>query len=203
MDATKLRLSEKEMELVSNADLILTKNLIIQKVMHLLGLVQAQQHHYLQSFSSQLTEDVFLTPAKISKGENYRGLPYLILDQPRFFNKENVFAIRHLFWWGNFFSSTLHLSGSPKKLYEEKIINSFESLSKEDFYICINMDQWQHHFDESNFMPVYKLTVTDFGKTIRNNSFIKLSKKILFEKWNKMEENFLEIFHQYISMLAD
>jgi len=34
---------------------------------------------------------------KISKGENYEGLPWVILDFPRYFDKENVFAIRCFF----------------------------------------------------------------------------------------------------------
>ena len=49
---------------------------------------------------------------KIAKGENYLQLPYVLLDYPRCFDKENIFAIRTMFWWGNFFSITLHLSGS-------------------------------------------------------------------------------------------
>ena len=64
---------------------------------------------------------------KISKGENYKGLPWLVLDYPRYFNKEDIFAIRTLFWWGNFFSITLHISGKYKMRYEKKIIDSFES----------------------------------------------------------------------------
>ncbi len=36
MSEAKIRLSQKEMELVINADLILTKNAILEKVKHLL-----------------------------------------------------------------------------------------------------------------------------------------------------------------------
>ena len=30
---------------------------------------------------------------------------------PAVFSKENIFAIRTMFWWGNFFSISLHVSG--------------------------------------------------------------------------------------------
>lgn len=202
MDATKIRLSPEETELVIRADWILTKNNILQKVMHLLGSVQSEQRHYLQSVSSKLPEDILQTSAKISKGENYHGLPYLILDQPKYFSKENIFAIRHLFWWGNFFSSTLHLSGNYKIMYEKKIIQTFHSLNEAGFFVCINPDQWEHHFEEGNFIPINKLTADQFEETIRNNSFIKLSQKIPLEEWDKAEEKLSGIFRQYISMLS-
>ena len=40
---------------------------------------------------------------KISRGENYRGLPYLILDYPAYFSQKDIFAFRTMFWWGHFF----------------------------------------------------------------------------------------------------
>ena len=38
-------------------------------------------------------EMLFHSP-KISKGENYKGLPYVMLDYPRCFGKTDIFAIR-------------------------------------------------------------------------------------------------------------
>src|SRR3989337_3789488 len=129
MDTAKIRLSPEEAALVIRADWILTKNSIIQKTKQLLASLQTEQQHLLLSSSSLFPEEIINSSPKISKGENYKGLPYLVLDYPRYFNKEDAFAIRILFWWGNFFSGTLHLSGIYKKKYEEKIIRSFESLN--------------------------------------------------------------------------
>ena len=95
-------------------------------------------------------------PPKISKGENYKGLPYLVLDYPRYFGKDDHFAIRSMFWWGNFFSITLHLSGIYKKMYENKIEASFTLLKEESFFIGISDDQWEHHFETSNYLPLEK-----------------------------------------------
>ena len=121
MDGTKIRLSAKEMELVTNADWILTKNGIIDKGKTLFGELQEELIAHLKTISSLLPVDVTRIPPKISKGENYNGLPYLILDYPRIFDKQNIFAIRTLFWWGNFFSITLHLGGVHKDEYEKNV----------------------------------------------------------------------------------
>lgn len=91
----KVQLSPLEMELVINSGWILTKNGIIEKVKVLLTELQARQQALLSGpiaigFSFALPEEVILPSPKISKGENYKGLPYLVLDYPRYFNKEHI-----------------------------------------------------------------------------------------------------------------
>ena len=108
MDTPKIRLSKEEEALINRTDWILTKNHILQKVKQLFSNLQSRQHLILQGMLSLQPEIVNSSP-KISKGENYKGLPWLVLDYPRLFEKESFFAIRTLFWWGNFFSTTLHL----------------------------------------------------------------------------------------------
>src|SRR5437762_7300116 len=98
-DHSKIQLSLFEMDLVNNAGWILTKNGIIQKAKQLLLGLQEKQQVYLQLQSSSISAEVLRPSAKISKGENYHGLPYLILDFPRFFEHKDIFAIRTMFWW--------------------------------------------------------------------------------------------------------
>ena len=56
-------------------------------------------------------DQVWQISPKISKGEAYRGLPWLMLDYPRYFGKEGHLSIRVFFWWGNFIAIYLHSSG--------------------------------------------------------------------------------------------
>jgi hypothetical protein len=202
VDRTKIRLSPEEEELVATADWILTKNRVIQKINQLLSNVQTSQQQLLQSCAT-LEKEVLTSSPKISKGENYKGLPWLVLDYPRYFNKEDVFAIRTFFWWGNFFSITLHLSGKYKVKYEKKIIRSFESLKEKDFSVCINEEQWEHHFEASNYLPVSGMNQLHFEERIHNGSFIKLAKKIPLKQWDDVEKKLLEIFGQLINTLKD
>ena len=202
MDITKIRLSPEEEALVATADWILTKNNVLQKIKQLLLILQSGQQDLLLPLNS-LPEEVLKSSPKISRGENYKGLPWLVLDYPRYFNKDDVFAIRTLFWWGNFFSITLHLSGNYKAKYETKIIDSFESLQQEDFSVCINEDQWEHHFETNNYIPVHDLSESQYSEIIVKRSFIKLAKKIPLEQWNDVEKKLLDIFGQLINSLKD
>src|SRR5687767_11488510 len=119
MNETKIQFSNSEAEMMYNAEIILTKNRILEKVRLLF---ESLQEEFVGFSSRQPNQQaLFDIPPKISKGENYEGLPYLILDYPRFFKPDNIFAVRTMFWWGNFFSTTLHLSGLQKASFSPSI----------------------------------------------------------------------------------
>lgn len=203
MNAAKIRLSQKEMEMVINADIILTKNAIQQKINQLLVNLQAGQQQYLQSCNQKIPDQIKQSSPKISRGENYNGLPYLVLDFPRVFTPSAICAIRTMFWWGNFFSCTLHLSGEYKKANEEKILAAFEMLQQQEFYCCNNEYEWEHHFETSNYSYLAGIQKNIFEDIIRNKSFIKLANKIPLEKWDDAEKILLNCFRQLVTILAD
>lgn len=208
MGGTKIQLSEKEMDLVMNADLILTKNAIIKKAISLLDTVQHEQQQYLKQLEKPFPKEAVERSPKISKGENYQGLPYLVLDYPRVFEKENlpdrqagVLAIRTLFWWGNFFSITLHVSGSYKTMFEKNIADSFIGLKEAGFSLCINNEEWEHHFEENNYLPLSQIGENNFQKNITEKRFIKLAKKIPLKDWENMPELLVSGFKRIIEFI--
>jgi hypothetical protein len=196
-DQTKIQLSTFEMSLLISSEWILTKNLIVRKAQRLLEEVQENSWRHVKNNSVGLPHEVISISPKISKGENYHGLPWLMLDYPRYFEKEKVFAIRTMFWWGHFFSTTLHLSGQYKERYSSAIVQAYEALRKNEFYTCINNEQWDHHFEKENYLPVKDFTASNFADHINNRSFVKLSCQLPFSKWNDapglLSESFMRI----------
>jgi hypothetical protein len=196
-DQTKIQLSPFDMDLLKNAEWILTKNMIVKKAQRLLEEVQQNISGYTKQHPSIFPAEVITISPKISKGENYKGLPWLMLDYPRYFDKENVFAIRIMFWWGNFFSTTLHLSGKYKHKYSKSIINCYRELCQNEFYTCVNEEQWHHHFEKENYLPVKNFTAGEFAAHIEKRSFIKLSRELSFSQWDNairlLSENFTQI----------
>ena len=118
---TKITLSAKELDLVCNIDWILTKQAIIQKVYALFGMEAAKMQQIITAAVPSLAGIIDLSGPKITKGENYEKLPYVILDCPRVFQKENTLAMRTMFWWGNFFSTTLSIKSSKFITKKSKI----------------------------------------------------------------------------------
>ncbi len=203
MNAAKIKLSQKEMDLVTNADWILTKNTILKKIDHFLSDLQVKQKILLDKHISNLPGEFLQSTPKISKGENYRGLPYRMLDYPKVFNQSEIFAIRTMFLWGNFFSITLHLSGIAKSTFERKIINAFPKLVEDEMYCCINEDQWEHHFEKNNYIPINTLDKNQFEAIIKENSFCKLAYTISLQEFTDAEDNLLTYFKKIIELIAD
>jgi hypothetical protein len=187
---TNVKLSKEELRLVTDAELILTKNRIIQKVYSLFGELSDEY----KKQSSSLPEEILSVPPKISKGENYNGLPWVMLDYPRKFSQTDVFAIRSFFWWGKFFSITLQLQGKYQEMYAASIADKLEN--KENWWICQNDDAWQHHFEPENYAPYSK------ADTLHHVPFIKLAKKIPLQQWDNAVDFYKISFREIISLLS-
>lgn len=203
MDSAKIRLSAKEMELINNADWILTKNDILKKTVLLLAQLQTLQEKHIKGNTYSVLYDWQVASPKIAKGENYLGLPYRLLDYPAIFNKENIAAIRTFFWWGKCFSVTLHLSGIYKKQFQEKLVRAIPLLQANEVHICINEDPWQHHFEEENYKLLNAYSTMEAASMISNFNFTKLAVKLPIAILNNPEDPLMEAFKLFIEVMED
>ena len=196
----KIQLSPEELKLVKNTDWILTKHVITKKVFEIFGELNEVFKEEAEPYNYLFPDNIKYQNGKISKGENYQLLPYVILDYPSFFWKDRVFAIRTMFWWGKFFSVTLHLSGMHKEKYSHNPALIFSFLQKNNFFICVNEDEWQHYFEEDNYIPVSAITFQQF-ETIIKKDFFKISKKISLTEWENAYEFFINSFREIMQLL--
>ncbi len=211
-----VKLSTSELELVTDAHFILTKNRIIAKVDRLFGMLAEA---YSQEIKDKgiLPNEVLKISPKISKGENYEGLPWVMLDHPRYFTKEDVFAIRSFFWWGHFASITLQLKGRYVERFRVEGLGlkaeserqnaksrkpgsggERQDIGSEWFLCCNGTDEWQHHFGEDN----YKLLSLFPLEELHRLPFIKLAKKIPLQEWDNMDIFFTAAFTEIMGMLS-
>jgi hypothetical protein len=194
MEVSKIQLSKAETELMQNAEIILTKNVVLQKMKELLEEVQEMQLNYA---AQQLQHhEAFLVSPKISKGENYQGLPYLILDYPRLSAGNNLFFIRSMFWWGRFFSSTLHVSGTYKEMFSGPVRNALPSLSRH--FIGINADPWIHHFEPDNYKPIASISETEFDEINNYTEHLKVGISFPLQQWQESTVKLFESWKLYL-----
>jgi hypothetical protein len=126
----------------------------------------------------------------------------MLLDYPRCFDADDIFAVRTMFWWGNFFSITLHLSGNYKAMFQQKIIENID-LVTQDVFICINENQWQHHFEADNYADIKKITKDELREIIPGKEFIKLSIKFPLQSWSDIPSLLDDAFTELVKMLKD
>lgn len=196
MEVSKIHLSPAEKELFCNAEIILTKNSIINKTILLLEEVQERL------IDEKDQQDFFSVPPKISKGENYLGLPYVILDYPRKSVGPDLFFIRSMFWWGHFFSSTLQISGKYKDEYIEELSNSYDKLKINHYHIGINENPWNHHFEESNFKPIQQIDADKFKNLLQEQDHIKIAKKWPLTEWDTAHTKLYESWMYFFKLIT-
>jgi hypothetical protein len=179
----------QEIDLLANGDLILRKNKLLDQVeMQLIKLGKESAKAF-----PELVE--WSPPLKVSKGEKQEGLPFLVLDYPRVFNKKDVFAIRTMVWWGKFISTSLHLKG--KYLDESKTVIESKLLDKKyrQLYIACEGNEWQHDLDRSPYQKVDEFQMEQLAKA----KFLKLVFRLQVDSLNQLGEFQKKTFEESLS----
>ncbi|MBC7934212.1 MAG: hypothetical protein H7Y86_02470 [Rhizobacter sp.] len=200
INPAKVTLSAFEAKLVNNSEWILTKHTILQKAGDLLWAQANNINDFFIGHAIVALPELAACPPKISKGERYRELPWVIMDYPAIFSKTSVVALRTMFWWGNFISVTLHLSGKYKQVFENTIAENIKH-APAAFYISNGCREWEHHFGEDNYTPAGELDDIALYQKIVQPSFIKIALKYDLGEWNNMNQLLKEAYSRFAFIL--
>jgi len=185
---SNVELSSKEYAVIENADFLLTKNAAIQKLQKAFGEI-ADTYRKITESGMDVWQLHCNTHPKIAKGEQYEGLPYLMLDYPRSFSDTDTFAVRSFFWWGNYFSISLLLTGkSQERLVPQLLTNPILA----DWHVDTAATPWQHNWKEETSPKLALLSQQNYVP----KDFFKLSKQMPLSKWQDMEQFFVSSFRQ-------
>lgn len=198
MNQAKLQLSAEEMQMAANKDFILTKQSVIKKVCELMGALSVNMQKHITEKGGLLPTEIINSSPKISKGEQYRQMPYVVLDYPRFFSKEDVLAVRMFFWWGHYFSSTLHLKGKYQAKYSRDILSAIGEGVLDEYDMQTNGDEFNFDVNDGNYQRINSTKGTPFIDE-SHFSFVKLSRSHSINSWSGMPELLLEDFKKYLS----
>jgi hypothetical protein len=188
--------NEQDLGYLENRDFLLTKKKISENIITLLAATESELKAYLEQKYFPFPTGTFRKAGKISKGENYLDLPYFILDYPRLFKKESVFAFRTMIWWGNEISHTLQLSGQALAQYRANLIAAIHSFSS--YYLCVNTTPWEYHFDEDNYQKIEEMDEDEIEHILHHHSFIKISHPSPLTEINMLPKTTLNHLQQYL-----
>ena len=137
MENLKVKFEKDELVILTQPEFFLTKKRLGVKINDLLSQCIPLIQEKLEENSSHFPLNIINSQPKISRGENYLSFPWHILDYPRDFGKEDIFALRTLCWFGNGFSLSLHLSGDYAKMYIDGIAANLSILvSCQAYNVC-------------------------------------------------------------------
>ena len=194
-------LSPRELAIVTDKEFILTKHQIIQQVFDLFQQQVPFIQQHLQTFwNSQIGSDSL---PKISRGDHYRQLPFVVMDYPAVFDKQDRVAIRTLFLWGDSFSVTLHVAGKYKMLLWHQILHNLIQNPTLPYYIGVSKNEWEHHFEEDNYLPIFSLSPSSLLKRMEESPFIKIALRYPLAQWNDMAKHFEEAYRNFSELLQE
>ena len=191
--------TREELEILKDQRFLLIKQTLSDKIITQLSMIERLLKDELKNSKFKFPDQTFLKAGKISKGENYRSLPYYLLDYPRLFTQEAVFAYRTMLWWGNEFSCTLHIGGSPLQECAEKLKTNLAQEKR--LYFCISNNPWEYHFEESNYKPIASITEKTITDQIKKYDFIKISNKISLDSWDQFGDFSLTTLKRFLKLI--
>ncbi len=177
--------SGKEIKYLEDTEFLTVKNEITSKLKILLGTCGKEIRILLKDKFPRIKTGYGLVSPKVSFGENYKGLPYYVLDYPRHFEKESTFSYRIVCLWGKYFTFNLHLAGDALKHinfdnWDEDKVNAA------DCYVCISDSPWEHYLSSPHFSHVSEISKSEVQELIGKNHFWKISKKATLSTWPKL-----------------
>lgn len=183
-----------------DTDFFKLKASAIQKIEGILKNTEQEVFRLLQNTKYVFPHGTLLKSGKISRGENYNGYPFLILDYPRLNSSESLFLFRTMFWWGNFFSSTLHIKGKFFEEIKENMINAKDRFSGQNSFVFKGEDEWVHDLNHSSYFKVNTLTQNEWADILKSQSFLKISVKTDLKAYSEVSRASLELLSNFLSL---
>lgn len=198
MKTDKLFTSD-EKKALTDAEFFRTKKNVFEKIAGQMALLQNNTAELIKN-NSALASEVKLQQAKITRGENLGGLPFMVLDYPRYFNGENIFAFRTLFWWGKFVSYNMHLGGIYCKQFSKAVTSNLKKKTQPNTWWYHNDHPWKHDFIDENYVAATKKNLQQIENTER--TFLKISRKLELSQVEKFVPEGEKAFADFLNLLG-
>ena len=177
MQNKRIILTSYENSIMQDSEFLLSKRVVNAKIEEMWLLLKAEMQPLWDGFLQNKKISGSFEPYKISKGENYKGLPYIVLDYPRHYSKTDIFAYRAMFWWGNGYVFTLLLQGKYLDFFREKILENYSLLKGKNIFAYTGDSLWDYDIYTENYILADSLTREQI-KSLTNNAFFKTGRQI-------------------------
>lgn len=141
----------------------------------------------LEQYGEQLLEEIIIpvfqkagiqrAGLKVSKGENFKGYPYIVLDCPRLFSTDTEVICRTIFRWGHGWSLHFTVQG---KIFERvsSSLSGFSASLSNDWLLYTGENIWEQDVDSVLFVPTHSMSETALSLTIKQQNFYKIATQI-------------------------
>ncbi len=187
MNLAEVELSDKELDLLLDSEILPMKRQICEKIDQILLNLKERLNEEVLKSEKLLPTFLWKQGGRISRGDNYRSYAYRVLDCPAYFDRKDWFTFRTVVMWGHHSGFHLILHGRFKKEYQRLLVNIL-SKDCEDLFLTVIDSPWEWIPDSKDHI---KLDGTDIGRIeqiIDRHPFIKLSYYIPLERYAEIPD---------------
>lgn len=160
-----------------------------------------QLKEYLQQKTPAFPETVLIRGSKISRGENYRNLPYHVLDYPRRLSQDDIFNVRTMVWWGHEMSISWHLAGHSFSYFSTPLENQLPLIKKWGWHVCVGEDPWQYHRSPHYYQSASLFQEITWKKWLKERPFCKFAVFFPLSDWDVLPEQAVIFLDQIVTLL--
>ena len=194
--------SPEEFSLILDHRMFDIKAGILSKITDLFSAVERDIRHQLESTEFDFPENISIRTGKISRGENYLNCPYLVLDYPRLFSKEDIFSFRTIFWWGHYFSNAFILGGNSYNQHISYLSDHPEKLKNTDWLLCVHHTPWKLELEKSNYVPIKTLREREISHILHRYKFLKIAKIYSLDSYDQLKTGSVEFITEILGVLG-
>ncbi len=195
---TPIQFDDKESDLMFNRELFPLKRQVNQKLYTLFEQIKTSLKDTVQHKQFIFPSGTDSETGKISQGENFQAYPWVMLDFPKLFSKQDIFAFRTLFWYGHYFSFSLVLGGRSAEYYLPIFIKNKNTIFGRSLYFSTHEDPWQHDITSENSHLLDEIADDHIKKLVQQNGYLKITGRI---QSNDTGEICKQVEEFYITML--
>ncbi|MFN4082742.1 MAG: hypothetical protein ACK4K9_03855 [Bacteroidia bacterium] len=174
-------LTSTELQFIQQSQYPLIKQSAIKKIKHLFE--ETAQFFFNKTENKQLN-------SKISFGENYLQMPYVVLDIPKLTSEKPHLQLRILFWWGHYFAIQYFINSKLQNC--KKLILNLSRMP--DWYVLTNNEIWNNNIEDACWASCSNLT-DDIYMTLNNLEIIKICGLVAIKDYDVLHEAVLKFYY--------
>ncbi len=162
------------MNLLNTVEVFRHKPRIMKKAEGYLNALHDALAADLEGRESDFPPHTKLKKGQLVRGENHKGFPFLSLDIPQRFSKEEMLTYRTLFWWGHYLGFSLILKGEALPGYLERLLERREQPDWGEIYLATAASPWEWSPTKDNFVRVSAAPSEDLRRIVQKIDYMKL-----------------------------
>ncbi|MCB9230214.1 MAG: hypothetical protein H6581_01005 [Bacteroidia bacterium] len=193
--------SQEELSVLGDRRFMQLKAAADPKIKELLFGVKQKIESVFQADLEKFKGNIQFKPAKFSRGENYHGFAYRVMDFPSSLSGENIFLFRTLFLWGHHFSFHFILKGDPLTQFLPKIEQNWSKTS-EKTWLSTQNSPWEWEFTPETHLRASDISSKQLLEQVESGNFLKISQKVETEEYQNLPEVGAEFWRGICQMLT-